>query len=327
MEKQTIYLIVNFGGPRDLSEVEEFIVCLFRDQEVLRTVLPSFVHNFIFTRLAKQRAQKVIPDYRHIGNKSPIYEDTEAVAQKVSALIGAPVYTFHRYLPRTHALFIEKMKMLPSTVEVRVFPMFPQFSYATTGSIARWFFLRLGEKINKQMQWVKSYPNNVYYIDAFEKNIKRFLNLHSLKEDKTILIFSAHGVPKKFIDTGDVYEEECRQSFLLLSQRFSKGRSCLCYQSQFGKKEWIRPYTADVCRTLSFWGKEYDNAVFVPLSFTSDHIETLFEVEEQYIPPLIAQGFRSYRCPALNQNEEWLNAIVKMLREEKTVPTKALLRR
>lgn len=77
------YLIVNFGGPRDLNEVEEFLIELLTDQEVLRTPFPAFLHRMLFTRVAKKRSKKVVPDYALIGGKSPIFEDTEAVAEKV----------------------------------------------------------------------------------------------------------------------------------------------------------------------------------------------------------------------------------------------------
>src|SRR5690349_8717448 len=133
MKKKKNYLLVNFGGPRDLAEVEEFLVCLFQDQEVLRTPLPSLIHRFFFTRLAKKRARKVVHDYAVIGGKSPIYEDTEAIAKQIADLLGESVMTFHRYLPRTHASFIEMMQNVPENTEIRVFPLFAQFSYATTG--------------------------------------------------------------------------------------------------------------------------------------------------------------------------------------------------
>src|SRR5690348_11033167 len=120
MEKKKKYLLVNFGGPRNLEEVEEFLICLFRDQEVLRTPFPAPIHRILFTRLAKKRAKRVIHDYALIGGKSPIYEDTEAIAKQVSHLIEEPVLTFHRYLPATHSAFIETMKQISEDVEIRV---------------------------------------------------------------------------------------------------------------------------------------------------------------------------------------------------------------
>ncbi len=320
------YVLVNFGGPRDQGEVEEFLICLFRDQEVLRTPFPAWIHNFLFTRLAKKRAKQVVHDYALIGGKSPIYKDTEEIAQKVATLIGEPILTFHRYLPRTHDAFVEKMQNLPKDVEIRIFPLFAQFSYATTGSIATWFIRQLDRQIIDRMVWVKSYPVHSAYLKAFEKCIRECMLEKDLSEEKTILLFSAHGLPQKFIRTGDIYERECQLTFQHLSSCFPKARSEICYQSQFGSDEWIGPYTSDLCRTIDQWGRGYDNVVIVPLSFTSDHIETLFEVEQLYIPPIAARGFRALRCPALNQRAEWLEAIAHMMREGEGVSTRMLIR-
>lgn len=133
------YLIINFGGPRNLKEVEGFLKELLTDQEVIRTPFPSFIHRLLFTRIAKKRALKVIPEYEKIGGRSPIYEDTEKMAATLQKYVKAPVLTFHRYLPETHACFLSAIKQIPKDHQIRVFPMFPQFSYATTGSIALFF--------------------------------------------------------------------------------------------------------------------------------------------------------------------------------------------
>lgn len=316
MEKKKVYLIVNFGGPRDLNEVEEFLICLFKDQEVLRTPLPSWLHALIFKRLAKKRAKTVVHDYALIGGKSPIYEDTEGIARQVSGLIGEPVLTFHRYLPQTHAAFLQAMRAVPLDAQVHCFPLFAQFSYATTGSIAAWFTRHLDKHITDRMRWVKSYAGHTAYINAFVKCIRECMEGKNLKEEETILLFSAHGLPQEFIQTGDIYESECQQTFQCLSQWFPRAYSVLCYQSQLGKKEWLRPYTSEVCGSIGKWGKGYGNVVIVPLSFTSDHIETLFEIEQQYMPPIAAQGFRVVRCPALNQRSDWLEAIVHIWQEQ-----------
>jgi ferrochelatase len=273
--------------------------------------------------LAKKRAQKVRFDYAHIGGKSPIYEDTETIAQTVSARLGTPVLTFHRYLPKTHAPFIESIQRLPADTILRVFPLFAQFSCATTGSIATWFARHLGSQIVQRMQWIKSYPTHLGYLAAFESIIRE--QLRGLNPQQTLLLFSAHGLPHVFIETGDCYVEECQRTFHALAARFEGYAASLCYQSQLGKKEWTRPYTTDVCRQLAATRK-YATVVMIPLSFTSDHIETLFEIEELYLPILRAAGITALRCPALNQHPAWLEAIIEMLHSTEGLPTQALLR-
>lgn len=327
MKREKIYLLVNFGGPRDLSEVEEFLICLFRDQEVLRTPFPGWIHRLLFTRLAKKRARLVVHDYARIGGGSPIYRDTEQIAQKLSSLLGQRVLTFHRYLPSTHLSFIQSLQLIGSDSQIRVFPLFAQFSYATTGSIAKWFTDHLEKSIVDRMRWIKSYCIHSAYIDCFVKQIQECLEKNGCNEAQTILLFSAHGVPIKFIETGDVYESQCQQTFKQLSNRFPKALSRLCYQSQWGKEPWITPYTLEMCHTIDRWGRGFKDVVVIPLSFTSDHIETLFEVEEQYLPPLAERGFRPIRCPALNQRPDWIKAIAEIIQQEDALATHKLLRK
>lgn len=325
--KQKAYLLVNFGGPRDLNEVEEFLIELLTDQEVLRTPFPAFIHRILFTRVAKKRSQQVVHDYALIGGKSPIFADTEAIAEKVGQNIGAKVLVFHRYLPKTHSDFIDKIEKLHVFSEIRVFPMFPQFSYATTGSIALWFDTHLSPAIVNKLSWVKSYPDEPSYIETFEHCLRDFLMEKALKEEETILLFSAHGLPQKFVDTGDIYERECKLTFDLLKNRFPKTLAKLSYQSQFGKEEWIRPYTADVCEKINEWGGGRRNIVMVPLSFTSDHIETLYEMEELYLPLIRNAGLQAYRCPALNQRQGWIQSIAEILQGQKGMKNSVLLRK
>ena len=252
-------------------------------------------------------------DYQLIGGKSPIFEDTEAIAELLRRKIGGTVLTFHRYLPNTHPQFLKDVQTLADCDAIHVFPLFPQFSYTTTGSIARWFADHLCGKLVNKLRWIKSYPEHLGFIQPFQATIRKTLEDHQLCEEETLLLFSAHGLPKRYICTGDPYQKECERSFEQIAKAFPKAAHQLCYQSLFGKEEWLRPYTLELCATLSLEGKTFRNVVVVPLSFTSDHIETLFEIEQQYIPLLKEKGFNAIRCPAMNLSRDWVDGIVQIL--------------
>ena len=89
-------------------------------------------------------------------------------------------------------------------------------------------------------------------------------------------------------------------------------RGQLCYQSKFGKGEWLRPYTNEVCEEILKWNEKRKNIVFVPISFTTDHIETLFEIEKLYLPLIEKNGLKAYRCPALNLEPYWIDALAEI---------------
>lgn len=303
------YLLVNFGGPRDLDEVAPFLVELLRDRDMIRTRMPTWLHNWIFGRAARKRAVKIREDYRLIGGRSPIYFDTEALASALSKKLQAPVIAFHRYLTATHREFFQKVKG-----EYTVLPLFPQFCYATTGSVAR-FLSHL------KLEWIKSYPAHPAYVAAFQRRIREFLAEKNILEEETLLLFSAHGIPAEFVEQGDPYESECNLSYQAILKGFPKAKGLLSYQSKFGPGEWLRPYTNEVCEAI-----EAKNVVIIPLSFTSDHIETLFEIEHLYLPPISARGLNAFRCPALNLEPYWIEALAEIAKEKNKLDSKKLIR-
>jgi ferrochelatase len=177
------------------------------------------------------------------------------------------------------------------------------------------------------MRWVKSYAAHPAFVSAMQNCIRGFLKEKQLREEEVVLFFSPHGLPKKFICSGDVYQTECERSYRYISSAFPHALSIMAYQSKFGRGEWLRPYTNEVCEDVGSWGAGRKQVVFVPLSFTSDHVETLFEVEQQYLPVIRKKGFEAYRCPALNHRPDWLSAIPKILNEADFCNTQMLIAR
>jgi len=324
--KKSVCLIVNFGGPRRLEEVYPFLQALLTDRDVVRTRLPGPLHRLLFSRIAKKRAKKVDAEYRSMGGKSPIYEDTEAVAARLREKIKTEVLVFHRYIPATHSSFIKEAATLDAE-EIRVFPMFPQFTYATTGSAARWFEENLPAPTVNKMRWIKSYPTHPAYVAAQQGTIRRFLEENELKEEEVALLFSAHGVPQLFMETGDIYQDECESSVEAVMRAFPKAVGKLAYQSKFGPGEWLRPYTEDACEQVKRWSGDRPAVVVVPISFTSDHIETLVEIEQQYLPLIREQGLRALRLPAFNRSEEWIDAIASILKDKILCTNQMLVRK
>ncbi len=312
MADREAYLLVNFGGPRDLAEVYSFLEELLTDRDVIRTKLPVFLQRILFRRIAKKRAKAVLENYRLIGGKSPIFEDTEYLAKALSEILGKQVLTFHRYLQSTHEEFLSQMED-PSLKRVIVFPLFPQFSYATTGSIARWMNQHLKMEQLHKLRWVKSYSGHPLFIRSQVEAIEEFMQSRGLKKEEVFLLFSAHGLPLRFICSGDLYQEECERSFRLVMDQLKGYRGKLAYQSKFGKGEWLRPYTEETCRESLLWHEGRKEIVFVPIAFTTDHIETLFEVEQDYFPLIRANGLNPHRCPALGLKEKWVRSIPEIV--------------
>ncbi len=319
-------LLVNFGGPRTLSEIGSFLISLLTDQDVIRTKLPKPIHRWLFTWIARKRASKIVKDYEGIGGGSPIYADTENLAKLLSKKTNTPVLTFHRYLPRTHAESLAAIEAVTSD-QILVIPLFPQFSFATTGSIARFFSHHLTPTTLNKLQWIKSYAEHEAFIRSHIQQIQTFLAEKNIEQTDLILLFSSHGLPKSFITQGDIYLKECTDSFNLISQAFPQVLSRLSFQSKFGPGEWIKPYTDEVCENILTWNQGRKQIVVIPLSFTSDHIETLYEIQDLYLPVLEKHGLTAHRCPALNLAPHWIENLAQITKTNTLHNTQDLIRK
>lgn len=317
-------LLANFGGPRSLDEVSDFLTELLTDQDVVRSGLPPKVHRRLFSWIAHRRSEKIKKDYALIGGKSPIFEDTEHLAHTLQKTLGRKVITLHRYLPATHRDTLAHLESVQEPT-LDVLPMFPQFTYATSGSLARWLERHLTPASCKKLRWIRSYADFAPFTELFVTKIREFLKEQHLQERDVFLLFSAHGLPKKFVATGDPYQRHCEASFSKISSAFPLAKSLLSYQSKFGPGEWLRPYTAQICHNILDWTQEKKNVVVIPLSFTSDHIETLFEVEYQYLPMIRRQGLRALRCPAFNQDPRWPEVLSALLKTPTRYPNASMI--
>lgn len=310
-------LLVNFGGPRTLAEVAPFLEELLTDQDVVRTTWPAWFHRLFFRNVARRRAVRTRQDYAEMGGGSPIYADTEAVAALLEQRLRRPVLTLHRYLPMTHPALLERLRTIQE--EIVVLPLFPQFCYATTGSIARFLYTRGPEGIATRLRWIRSYADHPAFLRAHQLRLRRFLEEKGLQEQETLLLFSAHGIPVSF--QGESYPQECERSFRGVMAAFPRAIGRLSFQSRVGPGEWIRPYTEEVCRALATWSEGRRELVVVPISFTSDHVETLVEIEREYLPLVRACGVGAHRCPALNRDETWIQALQEIVQEERLLAT------
>ncbi|MFZ4100034.1 MAG: ferrochelatase, partial [Chlamydiia bacterium] len=287
-------LLVNFGGPRDLQELGPFMEELLCDQDVIQTKWPAAIHRLLFKRIARKRVARIHEEYERMGGGSPIFGDTERLAMQGSRTLQRPCLTFHRYLPATHQDSLRALEEIADQVDViDVLPLFPQFSFTTTGSCARWFKRRASCSLLKKLAWVRSYEDHEEFIGAYQEQVARFLATCSHVPEKTILLFSAHGLPVRYVHEGDPYPEQCRRSVKAIADAFPGTTPLLAFQSRFGREEWLRPYTVELAGELRGLYPQHDLVLVIPVAFTSDHLETLVEIEREILPVLREGGFRA----------------------------------
>lgn len=322
--KQEAYVLANYGGPRNLEEVGNFLRAILTDPDVVQTSIPGPIQRWLFSRIAKKKTPSSQKAYEKIGGSSPIAPLTDELASSLHKLMGQPVLPFHRYLEPSHSSFCASLEEIDAN-EIIVFPLFPQFSYASTGSCARWFSKHLSRKTRSKLRWLKSYPSHPAFIEALGKSIQSFLLQKKLGENDCSFIYLSHGLPEKFVSKGDPYRDECEQTVSQLKKLFPGVPSQMGYQCKPGPGDWLKPYARDLCSNYSEWGEGRKNLIFIPLTFTTDSLETLGTIDFDLLP-LVPEGVCAHRLPALNTQESWVQAIPKILSKASLCKNKELIR-
>ena len=198
--------------------------------------------------------------------------------------------------------------------KILVFPLYPQYAAATTGST-------FDAVANELKQWrrvpelriISSYHDHPAYIDALTVSVRSHWDAHGKPER---LLMSFHGIPQRYFDNGDPYPCMCRKTGRLLAEalELKEGEWLVSYQSRFGREEWIKPYTDE---TLKIWGAEGIGCVDVICpGFSSDCLETIEEIGEENREYFEEAGGKVLRyIPALNSNDAHIKALAGIASE------------
>jgi protoporphyrin/coproporphyrin ferrochelatase len=314
-------LLFNLGGPGTLDEVEPFLANLFSDRDIIELPLGAVLQPAFARLIAKARGPSVRRNYASIGGGSPQLRLTLAQAKALSARLSrgdgrVPVAVAMRYWRPGTA---EALRRLAASDIERVvtLTLYPQYSRATTGSSEREL-----ARVLEGPEWrgrfrvsgVDRYPEEPAYLDALAATVRESLaGFPAETRDGVVLLFSAHGLPQRFVDAGDPYVAETRATVRGVLERLGvPNRHALAYQSRTGPVKWIGPGTDEVLRTL---GREGVRAVLVvPVSFVSDHIETLYELDQLFAGLARDAGIEDYRrSPALNTRPEFIEALAGLV--------------
>lgn len=306
-------ILLNMGGPDSLGAVEPFLRNLFGDPAILG--LPGFLRRPLARLIASRRAPKVVEKYREIGGKSPLREITEAQAAALERELGGPgagwsVHVAMRYWnPRARAA--AAAVRAAGAERLVVLSLYPQFSRATTGSS----LADLGDALAAEglaalpRAVVASWHDAPPYLDALAGAVAE--GLRELPE--ATVLFSAHGLPVKLVEQGDPYLGQVQGTVAGVVGRLPGVPWRLAFQSRTGPVRWLEPSTPDALRALAREGVK--DVLVVPVSFVSDHIETLHELDIEYGELARELGLRAFRrCPSLNTRPDFVRALAGLAR-------------
>lgn len=310
MTKKTAIVLLNLGGPDSLESVEPFLFNLFSDPDIFN--LP-FGQKLFARMISRRRAPKVMERYRQIGGSSPINSWTEKQRAMLEAALEeagreASVHTAMRYWrPMIHE--VAATLSSPGDDRIVLLPLYPHYSKTTTGSAfnewKRWY--RGNETA---LTFVREYHDHPLYIDAVNGRIDEAMARfpETVRGDVDIL-FSAHGIPERLVKKGDPYSHQIEETVaaIMAARRLSHPHH-LCFQSRVGPVKWLEPSTEDTIRKLGAENRKH--LLVVPISFVSDHIETLHELGMEYRGVAEAAGIENYQVmEGLNDSPIFIDAL------------------
>ncbi len=303
-------VLLNMGGPDSLEAVRPFLENLFSDPEILR--VPGFLRGFLARRIAARRAPRSAANYREIGGRSPLREITEAQAKALEAELGpgCRVHVAMRYWRPRAVEVVERLRE-DEPRRIVALPLYPQYSRATSGSSLADLqdALRAGGVTDPEVRIIRSWHDDPGYADALARCVRE---AQEGSEDVTVL-FSAHGLPVRLIEEGDPYLDQVKGTVGAVMARLPGLPHRLAFQSRAGPVRWLEPSVADAMRALA--GEGVRKLLVVPVSFVSDHIETLHEIDIEYGELARSLGFEVFRrTPSLNTRADFIRALGGLVR-------------
>ena len=303
-------ILLNLGGPDSLQAVRPFLYNLFSDREIIR-LGPAPMQKPLAWLISTLRSPKTEKMYSQIGGKSPILDITraqavaleEALNKKSNSPHSFKVYIGMRYWRPFTEEVVEQMSR-DGIKKVIGLSLYPQYSVTTSGSSIS-EFRKAASRYGMEIIIVDSWHNHPLYIEALVDVIKRGLASFE-RESNPHILFSAHSLPQKIIDQGDPYVDQTVETIREI-EKLLPITWHLSYQSKSGPVKWLEPSTEDKLEELAHAGIK--NVLVVPISFVSDHIETLYEIDILYKDLAGKLGINLKRTESLNDHPKFIAAL------------------
>ncbi|MFO7765874.1 MAG: ferrochelatase [Pelovirga sp.] len=308
-------ILLNMGGPDSLEAVRPFLYNLFSDRELIQLPAGAVLQKPFARLISYFRSKKVVENYRAIGGKSPLLEWTQKQATGIADRLGANVVpcVAMRYW---HPFATEVLTQLKAdgVTSATVLSMYPHYTGATTGSSVN-DFKRAVAQVYPELEYrvIEQWHDWAPYLDSLANRIHEGLEtFHELMRDDVQILFSAHALPQRFIDRGDPYQQQVEETVKGVMERVGNYAWSIAYQSRSGPVKWMEPGTEEEITRIAAAG--YQSLLMVPVSFVSDHIETLEEIDMEYRELAVSSGIVNFcRAPSLNDHHDFLDAMAALV--------------
>ena len=316
---RTAVVIYNLGGPDKLESVEPFLFNLFNDPLILRQKAPI---RWVLAKLISNRRTPVAKKiYAQIGGKSPILEETQKQARALEKALKDVkgleyrVFVAMRYWhPFAEECLNKVEEFAPNNIVL--LPLYPQFSTTTTESFLRAWSAAIAEKkIKIPTSAICCYPREKNLIETIGQTVREKIKKFRCPLTDLKILFSAHGIPNKFVAAGDPYQTHVEQTVTAIVDDLNIPNLdyVTCYQSRVGPVEWLKPYTDTVIIEAA---QQKKIIMGVPVAFVSEHSETLVELDIEYRELAFKNGASDYiRIPTVGVKTGFISGLVEIVRQ------------
>lgn len=292
MKKSKIGIILaNLGGPSNSAEIYPFLKNLFSDRDIFPLPfgpLGQHVFSWLIATLREAKSKKY---YDQIGGGSPIYDKTRLLAEELQEKFNhrsnRNVFFFQRYW-HPYAKEVAEVIKHHSFEKNILIPLYPQYSTTTSQSVIN-EWQRVSQSLPETVV-IERFYNRREYSRCCAELIKK--KLHLVSENVHIL-FTAHSIPAKRVQKGDPYEKETQENMTSIMKEFKEDYSySLCFQSKVGPLTWLEPSVeTEIDRLVA---KNIDQIIIFPISFVSENLETLYELDIQKKQYALQRGIKKF---------------------------------
>ncbi|KIM23376.1 hypothetical protein M408DRAFT_77692 [Serendipita vermifera MAFF 305830] len=333
LHRPTAIVLLNMGGPATLPAVQPFLTNLFSDGDLIPLPLQSFSAPWI----AKRRTPQIEKQYAAIGGGSPILKWSEQQGQGMVDLLNEEIpelgnfrsYVGFRYADPLTPEMLGRLKE-DGVKRAVAFTQYPQYSCSTTGSSLNELYRQVHKLGSEGIKWsvIDRWGMHEGFVEAVTSRILAALEqLPAHRRSKATLLFSAHSLPMSVVNRGDPYVAEVAMTVGSVMRRLANHETPhanpyrLVWQSQVGPSAWMGQQTSEAIKGLARLGgieekrAAADNVVLVPIAFTSDHIETLYELDLEYVKEGEELGLTVVRAESLNGSPIFIRAMADIVKD------------
>ena len=317
-KKRVGIVLFQLGGPDSLEAVEPFLLNLFLDPDIIPLGPVGFLRRPIAKWISSRRAPHVAEKYAEIGRRSPIGTLTERqrlqLRDALVPYIDPVIVTAMRYWHPLTSEAVDALRKTGPMDEIVLLPLYPHYSYATTlSSLKEWRRVYGEPEGSPPVRTVDQFHDHRLYIWALVQRIGSMLRQFG-DSAKIHLIFSAHGLPMSLVKKGDPYPEQIGKTVRMVCELGAKEfggwprTHLLCYQSRVGPSKWLRPSLTETIERLGHEGVK--EMLLVPISFVTEHIETLHEINIEAREEAKKAGIEKFRMmPAVGDSPLFIAAL------------------